>query len=273
MALLAFFKFVVLLSEYQMHLVVVHDWKQEEVAVAALVAEKACTLAFEARQKLSGGSPVVIATFADPDRARTLVESLSQAGVPAFSVDTTEVRSGLQAWYVHRFVPGERSLQLESRDGERCELEYSKIDLLLVAICKAGEIKTTAAETSRKFSLGKTLLAGGVPMTKKVKTEKIVTVEDRDESLWLYTHDRRRFVFDRSAMTYEGLGESMQLTRDLNFAYLKRELQRLAPQARYDDRLLKRAAMVRLIGPALNPEVDYDLAFAVLSRSLSADQV
>jgi hypothetical protein len=60
----------------------------------------------------------------------------------------------------------------------------------------------------------------------------------------------------------------MQFTRDLNFAQLKKELRRLAPQAVYDDRLLKRAALIRLLGPTLSPETDLDLAFEVLARSL-----
>ena len=69
-------------------------------------------------------------------------------------------------------------------------------------------------------------------------------------------------------MNYDGLGEAMQFTRELNFGHLKNELKRLAPGARFDDRLLKRAAMIRLLGPALNPEVDHDLAFEILSRSM-----
>jgi hypothetical protein len=251
-----------------MYLVVLHDWKMEEGAVAVFVAKKLGTVAFEARQKLAGGSPVVIATFADHDHARALVDSLTQEGLPAFMIDTEEVRKNQSAYYVHRFVLGEEALKVESRDGECCEIEYGTIDLLLVAICKAGEIQTTDTETSRKFSLGKTLLAGGLPMKKQVKTEKIVTVEERDEALWLYTHDRALFIFDRPVMNYAGLGEAMQLTRDLNFTHLKNELKRLAPGARFDDRLLKRAAMIRLLGPALNPEVDHDLAFEILSRSL-----
>ena len=251
-----------------MYLVVLHDWKMEESAAATVVAEKLGTVAFEARQKLSGGSPVVIATFADEDHARALVASLTQEDLPAFMIDTEDVRKHQSAFYVHRFVLGEEALKVESRDGESCEIEYGTIDLLLVAICKAGEIQTTGTETSRKFSLGKTLLAGGLPMTKQVKTEKIVTVEERDESLWLYTHDRALFIFDRPVMNYDGLGEAMQFTRDLNFNHLKNELKRLAPGARFDNRLIKRAAMIRLIGPALNPEVDYDLAFEILSRSM-----
>ena len=79
---------------------------------------------------------------------------------------------------------------------------------------------------------------------------------------------RSLFIFDRPVMNYAGLGEALQLTRDLNFAHLKNELKRLAPGARFDDRLLKRAAMIRLLGPALNPEVDHDLAFEILSRSM-----
>jgi len=251
-----------------MYLVVLHDWKMEAGAVAKFVAEKLGTVAFEARQKLAGGSPVVIATFADQDHARTLVDSLSQEGLPAFLIDPVEVRKSQSACYVHRFVLGDEAIKVESRNGESCEVEYGTIDLLLVAICKAGEIQTTGTETSRKFSLGKTLLAGGLPMTKQVKTGKVVTVEERDEALWLYTHDRALFIFERPVMNYDGLGEAMQFTRELNFAHLKNELQRFAPGARFDDRLLKRAAMIRLLGPALNPEVDHDLAFEILSRSL-----
>jgi hypothetical protein len=251
-----------------MYLVVLHDWKMEDAAVATFVAEKLGTVAFEARQKLSGGSPVVIAPFADEDHARAFVDSLTQEGLPAFLIDTEEVRKRPSACYVHRFVLGEEALKVESRDGECCEIEYGKIDQLLVAICKAGEIQTTGTETSRKYSLGKTLLAGGLPMTKQVKTKKVLTVEEREESLWLYTHNRALFIFDRPVMNYDGLGKAMQFTRDLNFTHLKNELKRLASQARFDDRLLKRSAMIRLIGPALNPEVDHDLAFEILSRSL-----
>ena len=105
-------------------------------------------------------------------------------------------------------------------------------------------------------------------MTKKVKSEKTVTIEERDETLWLYTQEQTKVIFDRTAMNYDGLGDVMQLTRDLNFTHLKKELRRLAPQACYDDRLLKRAALVRVIGPALNPETDFDLAFEILARSL-----
>jgi hypothetical protein len=251
-----------------MHIVAVHNWQKEDVEVAKIIAEKTGTLAFEARQKISGGGPAVLASFAVPQQAEALAGKLSQAGVPALVIDTAAVRSRNQPLQVCRFVLAPQMLQLESFNGKLFEVDYDKIELQFVAICSAGQTQKTTTEIERKFSLGKTLLAGGVPMTKKVKSDTTVNVEERDETLWLYVRGGATVIFNRGAMSYDGLGDAMQLTRDLNFAYLKTELQRHAPQADYDDRLLKRAALIRLLGPALNPETDFDLACEILSRSL-----
>ena len=252
-----------------MHLVAVHRWQKDEAEVAKIIAETMGTVAFEARQKISGGGPAVLASFADPDQADALTVKLSQNGIPALVIDTEVVRSRNQPLHVRRFVLGSQALQVESFDGESCDIDYRTIDLLLVATCSSGQT-SIATETGRKFSLGKTLLAGGVPMTKKVTREKVVNTEERDETLWLYTHEQAVVIFDRAAMNYDGLGEAMQFTRDLNFAHLKNELNRLAPRAGYDDRLIKRATLIRLLGSALNPEADLDLAFEILARSLRA---
>ena len=251
-----------------MHLVAVHNWQKEESEVAKTIAETMGTVVFEARQKISGGGPAVLASFAELQRAQTLADRLSQAGVPALVVDTAAVRSRNQPVRVCHFVLGEQALQIKTFAGELFVADYSAIDLLLVAICTAGQTQITSTETERKFSLGKTLLAGGVPMTKKVQNTKVVNIEERDEALWLYTREGTTVIFNRGAMNYDGLGDAMQFTRDLNFAHLKNQLRSLASQAGYDDRLLKRATMIRLLGPALNPETDFDLAFEILSRSL-----
>ena len=251
-----------------MHIVAVHGWQKDEAVVAKTIADKLGTVVFDARQKISGGGPAVLASFADHRQAETLAANLSQDGVPALVIDTAVVRARVPAFHVRRFELGPQTLRLESFDSETSAIDYPAIDLLLVATCSSGQTQTVDTVTERKFSLGKTLLAGGVPMTKEVKREKTVNIEARDETLWLYAHERALVIFDRSAINYSGLGEAMQLTRDLNFAHLKNELRRLSPQAVYDDRLLRRAALIRLLGPALSPETDLDLAFEILARSL-----
>lgn len=251
-----------------MHIVAVHNWRKDESEAAKIIAEAMATVVFESRQKISGGGPAVVACYADQSRAASLAALLSQKGVPAMIVDVEAVRNRSPLRSIRRCEFGPQSLLVELMDGAAGEIRYDMIDLMLAAFCNSGSKQVTATETKRKFSLGKTLLAGGVPMTKTVKTEKTVSIEERDEALWLYTQGGALFVLDRAAMSYEGLGDAMQFTRDLNFSYVKSELRRLAPKARYNDRLLKRAALIRLLGPALDPETSYDLAFEILARSL-----
>ncbi len=251
-----------------MYLVVVYGWQIEEGEAAKAVADTLGILLFEARQKIAGGGPRVLATFADAPPAEALAARLSAAGVPALTIDPVSVRSGTPPFPVRRFVLGREALELESSAGDMCRIDYGTIDLLLVANCSAGQTQTTHTTTERKFSLGKTILSGGLPMTKKVTTEETLTSSERDETLWLYAREWGTVSFNRADLDYSDLGDAMQLTRELNFNRLKTSLRALAPQAGYDDRLLKRAEQVRLIGPSLNPDTDIDLAFEILSRTL-----
>lgn len=251
-----------------MQIVAVHNWQKEEAEVAKTIAAALGTVVFEARQKISGGGPAVIASFADPQRAAALAGELSRAGVPALVIDPEAVRDRLQPFRVRRFILEPLAMQLESFAGEACRVDYATVAMLLVASCSSGPTQTTESVTERKFSMGKTLMAGGLPMTKKVTREQTVTSEVRCETLRLYSREAKIFIFDRAALNYDGLGNAMQFTRDLNFAYLKKELRRLAPQALFDDRLLNRAKLARILGPALDPHNNLDLAFEVLAASL-----
>ncbi|MCD6188037.1 MAG: hypothetical protein J7K09_07715 [Desulfuromusa sp.] len=251
-----------------MHLVAVHHWQQEEAVVTEAIATALNILVFEARQKITGGWPVVIANFADQSQAAELATKLTHEGVPALVIDTQLVRGNNRRQHIRSFELGAEALQVETLSGEPLKIGYETIQLLLIASCSTGQIQTSETTTQRKFSLGKTLLAGGIPMTKKIKTTETTSSEERDKTLWLYTSTGETLVFTRNAMDYSGLGEVRQITCDLNFNYLLKDLQRLAPQAHYNDRLLTRVGQVQTLGPVLNPESDLDLAFEILSQSL-----
>ncbi len=251
-----------------MYLVAIHQWQQETTEVAEIVAAALNILVFEARQKVIGGEPVVIASFADQNQAEELAIKITDAGIPAWVIDTLKVRNNNLQQHVSRFELGAQTLQVETSTGESLEIDYKTIDLLLIAIGGVGQIETTNTTVQRKFSLGKTLLSGGIPMTKKVKTTETLATEERDKTFWLYTRSGETLIFTCNAMNYTGLGEARQITLDLNFTYLLKELQRLAPQAHYNDQLLTRVGQAQMLGQVLNPESDLDLAFAILSQSL-----
>jgi hypothetical protein len=197
-----------------------------------------------------------------------LAARLSGAGVPALVIDSAAVRSCNTPLRARRFVFEADTLRVELLAGTICHIGYDSIELLLVVSSGSGLMQTTAKLTERKFSLGRTLLAGGVPITRTVTHEETVLGGDCDESLWLYSSKHQTLRFDRNMLNFDGFGAAMQLTRGLNFSQLKQELRRRAPQAGYDERLLKRAALVRILGPALNPEADLDLACEILALSL-----
>jgi hypothetical protein len=213
------------------HVVVIHGWKAETTELVQAISGILGILVSEVRQRIIGGGPAVMASFADPQQARALSEKLNQNGIATMVVDAAEIG-------------------------------------LLLAATSIVAYSETKKVTERKFSLGKTILAGGIPMSKKVEHQQRVTIEERGKVLYLYAGDWPLIVFSQDGMIYDGLGAAMKLTRELNFTYVINELRRLCPGAIYDDRLLKRVGQVRLLGPALSPETHLDLAVEILARSL-----
>jgi hypothetical protein len=250
-----------------MHVVAIDGWKEESNEFAQAVADALGIMPFEARQRMIGGGPAVVASFADPQQALALEKKLIQRGIATLVIDSTTVLTRGGNSMVRRFVLRGWSLHIESADGQSTEIPYEEINMIVpcTSITEHSETKTV---TERKISIGKTLLSGGIPMMKKVERKEDVTTEEREKVLFLRAGNRPLFVFRQNAMSYDGLGAAMKLSRELNFSYLISELRRLAPGAVFDDRLLNRASQVRLLGPALNPETNLYLAVEILSRSL-----
>jgi len=250
------------------HIVVIHHWAEEDPAVVQRVAEALGVLVFDVRQRMLGGGPVVIASFADPARAVDLTERLAAGGIPTLLIDTEERRAGPAPHQVLQFSFEEAGLRIQTLGGQSELLPYAEVRVLLSAMSVVSKGEAGRPVIKRKFSLGKTLLAGGIPMTKKVKQEVKSSGEERDEVLCLISTGRPVVYFLRGALNYAGLGSALQLSRVLNFTQLKSELVRRIPQAVVDERLLKRAAQVRLLGPSLDPDIHFELACEILARTL-----
>jgi hypothetical protein len=216
---------------------------------------------------MTGGGPAVVASFADPQLALTLAEKLNQSGIATLVVDATAVRGRSSHFIVRRFELNEWSMRIETSDGQQAEIPYAEIGLLLPATSIVG-ISETKTVIERKLSIGKTILSGGIPMTRKLEQQEEVTTEERKKVLYLYAGKRTPVFFSQNGMTYDGLGAAMKLSRELNFTHLISELRRFCPGADYDDRLLNRVGQVRLLGPSLNPETYLDLAAEILARTL-----
>ncbi|MDD5285887.1 MAG: hypothetical protein PHD54_08505 [Desulfuromonadaceae bacterium] len=250
-----------------MHVVVIHGWKEETTGLIQALAAAAGITLYEMRQRMIGGGPAVVANFADRQPALAMAARLDQCGVATLIVDSGELCCNAGRFVVRRFEMKELELYIEANDGQSAGIPYDEIDLLLPGIRILGETETKTV-TERKFDLGRTILSGGIPLTRKVEHQEELNREIRDNVLCLYADERPPVFFSQSSVLFEGLGAAMKLSRELNFAYLKSELRRLCRTAIYDDRLLNRLGQLRLLGPAQNPETNLDLSFDILASTL-----
>lgn len=252
-----------------MHLVVIHGWKEASPELLQALAVPLGIMVYEMRQRMIGGGPAVVAGFAEPQQARAMAAKLGQSGVLTLVIDSNAVRSCRGRLAVRRFELNESFLRIYTAEGPAAEIQYKDISLLLSATSILGETETVTV-SERKFSLGKTILSGGIPLKKTVIHQEEVSREERGNILYLYTEDRPPVVFSQGSLAYDGFGPAMKLSRELNFAHLKIELRRLSPGAGYDDRLQSRLGQVRLLGPGLSPEKNLDCALEILALSLGS---
>lgn len=251
-----------------MHVVAICNWKEGAAELVSALAGALGITAYEARLRMFGIGPAVVASFADQQPAQALAGKLEQSGIPTLVVDATAIRDSSGYFIVRRFEFNKWSVSIETSAGQqRIEIPYDDIDLLLPCTSIIG-VSTQKTVTERKFSIGKTMLSGGLPMTTKVERQETVTDEERTMVLYLYAGTRAPIIFSQVGMTFDGLGAAMQLSRELNFTHLTNELRRLCPAAVHDDRLVSQMGQIRLLGPGLNPENNLNLAVEVLALSL-----
>lgn len=252
-----------------MFIVAIYSWREETAEMAQALAGALGIMAFEARQRLIGGGPAVVASFAEQQQARELADKINRIGIKTLIVDAAPVRLRDCFVSVHRFEFAERGLQIETGSGQQEIRPYAEMELLLTGTSVVGYSETKTV-VEKKFSLGKTLLSGGIPMTKKVERQEEVSSEGSEQLLYLYGHDRPAAFFSLNSLNYDGFGKEMKLSRTLNFAQLISQLRLHATGAVFDDRLLSRISQTRLLGSVQGRAASLDLAAEILARCLLA---
>ena len=252
-----------------MFVVAIYGWREETPQMVQALADALGIIVFEARQRLIGGGPSVVAGFADQQQASVLAEKVGRVGIKALIVDAAAVRLRSCFFIVRRFKFEDRVLKIEADNGQQETISYAQMGLIITGTSVVG-VSQTKTTVEKKFSMGKTLLAGGIPMTKMVKHQEKVSDEESEEILYLYAHDRPTAVLSLNGMNYDGFGAEMKLSRKLNFSHLVSQLRLHAPGAVFDDRLLNRSNQIRLLGSVQGREAGLDLAAEILARCLLA---
>jgi hypothetical protein len=195
---------------------------------------------YDLRLKLAGRLPVVLARLPDAEQARKLLATLRERTHGAVACDGDKILSSERMVTPRTFEIGEASVTVDDPTREPEPLAYSDL-LALVHARIETETRITTTSQSRKFSMGRAVMTGGVVLTKKVSKQSRSMENDFEQVLYVFRRSAADPVLLRqNTLRYSGLGSAVGHSSMENFSLLIRTLRERAPQALYDNRLLQR---------------------------------
>ena len=209
-----------------------------EAAAGVLASRLGMTL-YEARARLVGEAPRVVSVFADGEDAAVAARLLSREGFAGVVADGDDIEMDDRRDQIAKLGLGDEALTVTLRDGRQREVPYSSIVLLLKGT-RTSQSVSTREETTRQFSPGKALLTGGLVM--RTSSTKSTTTTTRSRQAFLYIYDDTggpTLALYEQRISYAFLGAKILPSSLANFNTVVADIQRHAPSARYDERLVK----------------------------------
>jgi hypothetical protein len=200
-----------------------------------VLAEAAASTAAEARMRLAPEPPALLARLEDA-AADALVAKLRKAGLAALAIDA-RVPTENDRLNVRKFALDTQTLNLEPRFGEPLQLPWSELALILRAQ-RAKRSQTDKTETTKRLSIGSAVLTGGLKMTRTTSQVVHAAEEQVEQVILLYTRDGRAASLADGSLDFTSLG-ALQPSRTANLLELARRIREKAPEARYDERLVR----------------------------------
>ncbi len=255
------------------NVVAIHSLNEDKETLAGTLASVLRSTVYEAlsRLRVTGHGPVIVAVFAEEERAVQLAAELQAAGFLTAVLTAGEIENEIRGLIAKMFSLGEHELRLNPGSGAgkggSIGIPLPDIDLILrgTGIVTGTDIVT---EKKRSLNLGLAALTGGLMISKTTKTVREVITEEREGFINIYAGNFPTLVLRENTLVYESLGPELKHSRSANFNYLVAELRRRCPDARYDERFLTRAGQATLLGPLLVPEKHLPVATALLSKVL-----
>jgi hypothetical protein len=243
-----------------------------ERASAVLAARQGIS-PYEARTRLAGEFPRVVAVFADPDAAMAQCRGLIADGIYASVLDGDTVEHDEDRDIAASLSFGDRQLEATMRDGRVRAIAYNEVALLIHGARTA--VRTSTEErTVKTFSAGRAILTGGLSMrtSKTVTTTKSTEVREN----FLYVREDSGAgslaIYERG-MNYSFLGDSRAASSMANFTTVLTWLMNRCPDAHFDSRMTRAGGfgLVPMCPTSMDPAAwKSDVAAALLALRYDA---
>jgi len=192
------------------------------------------------RLLLAGEVPKVIAHYESMQIAETIIHNLRELGLVAIACVDSELRQFPQAFKAQTLEFREKEVLFRDSAGREKRIVENNIFLILVGrIETALEVETTKPKT--KFSLTWTLLAGGVPIWRRVDEKTIARSIQAEYFARLYETKSPVPSVEvlQHHLNYSFLGAKVAASSFTNFAAVVLRLREVFPQAIFDNRPVK----------------------------------
>lgn len=192
--------------------------------------------AYEAGVMLRAPMPVIVFRSEDRARVRDVVGKLRSRGHEVVACELEAVVSSEEMFHP-------RAFRLEGADlvglahGEERRLPLADV-FAFVRANHTTRVEATVATTSRQVSISRTVMTGGLLVTKATTSDAQRVSVEREAVLYVFRTGEPPWLLASTQMRYDGLGAQLRRSTMENFEVLVATLRELAPSTSYDTRLL-----------------------------------
>ena len=236
-----------------MHVVALTRWNPAATLEQDLpaLAEAMAMAPYDARLKLVGKPPALLATNLSPERASALTAALLQRGHGAVTCDIRAVPRAVTASRTFALTADALLAQDELRP---VVIAYAAITGVLRAAEESSQSHTLETK-EKKLAVASAVLSGGLKLSKTVtKVEKNAAAQRQEVAYVFYRDGAAPLLLKENGLLYDALGAQRGTTAHQSFQALIAWLRSHAPNALHDDQLLvhKRRSSAMVVRGAQN---------------------
>jgi hypothetical protein len=237
------------MADYELMLIAVAPPANPDENLVRSVATVINKSPYDTRLLLAGKVPKVIAHYDSAQTAESVTQNLRELGLVAMACKDSELRRLPQTFKAKTLEFGEKEVLFRDSAGSEKRVVENNVFLILVGRMETSvEVETTKTKT--KFSLGRTLIMGGIPMWQRV--DEKTTAQSIQAEYFARLYDRKSpdpgVEILQQHMNYSFLGAKVAATSFINFGTVVQRLREVFPQAIFDDRLAKPSALTTSSG-------------------------
>jgi len=195
---------------------------------------------YGARLLLAGKVPKIIARYESKQMAESVAQRLKHLGLVPILCTESELCRSSEGFIPHTMEVGQGYVLFYDRGGQKREMKSRGV-FLIIKGREETYVTKEKTETTRKFSLGRTALTGGIPMwrTEKKQVKGSSTVTKYFARLYTRKSSETAVEIIHNQVDYSFLKGEMASSSLANFNSVVTKLQQAFPKAIFDDNLTR----------------------------------